>query len=66
MKDELRGMFHVWYASEVEKQMKEVPIEKVKVDVSMSNVKGRSVNWIISSWQALQSHRDKDWNSSCH
>ena len=44
MKDELRGMFHVWYASEVEKQMKEVRIEKVKVDVSMSNVKGRSVN----------------------
>ena len=55
MKDELRGKFHVWYASEVEKQMKEVPVEKVKVDVSMSNIKGRSTNWIISSWQALQS-----------
>ena len=55
MKDELRRKFHLWYASEVEKQMKEVPVEKVKVDVSMSSIKGRSASWIISSWQALQS-----------
>ena len=43
------------YASEVEKQMKEIPAEMVKVDVAMSNIKGRSASWIISSWQALQS-----------
>ena len=43
MKDELRAKFHVWYASEVEKQMKEIPAEMVKVDVAMSNIKGRSV-----------------------
>ena len=55
MKDELRAKFHVWYASEVEKQMKEIPAEMVKVDVAMSNIKGKSASWIISSWQALQS-----------
>ena len=55
MKDELRGRFHVWYANEVEKQMKEVSAEKVKIDVTMSNIKGKSANWIISSWQAIQS-----------
>lgn len=55
MKDELRARFHTWYASEVEKQMKDLPAEKVKVDITMSNIKGRSASWIISSWQALQS-----------
>ena len=55
MKDELRARFHTWYASEVEKQMKEVPAEKIKVDVSMSSIKGKSASWIISSWQALHS-----------
>ena len=42
MKKELRIKLQAWYASEVEKQMKDVPIEQVKV-------KGRSANWTIAA-----------------
>ena len=54
MKEELRKRFQAWYASEVEKQLKEVSIENVKVDVGPSNVKGHSANWIISAWQSIE------------
>lgn len=54
MKEELRQKFQAWYASEVEKQLREVFVGQVKVDVSLSNVKGRSANWIISAWQSIE------------
>ena len=51
MKEELRHKFQAWYASEVERQLKEVSVHQVKVDVALSNIKGRSAN---SSWQAIE------------
>ena len=54
MKEELRRKFQLWYANEVEKQMKTTPAEQIKVDVSLSNIKGRSANWVISAWQAIE------------
>ena len=53
IKDEMKKRFQSWYAAEVQKQLKEVPVEDVKVDVA-SAVKTKSANWIISTWQALE------------
>ena len=54
MKDELKKRFQTWYALEVQKQLKEVPVDKVKVDVTASAIKTKSASWIISSWQAIE------------
>ena len=51
MKDHIKAKFQQWYANEVRKQL---PVNQVKVDVSLSVVKGPSANWIISGWQALE------------
>ena len=56
MKDELRSRFHKWYSNEVMRQMKDVPIEEVKINVRLTSIKGLSTSWIISSWQAISSH----------
>ena len=58
MKSELKKRFQAWYASEVQKQLKEVPVDKVKVDVTASAIKARSASWIISSWQAIEQRSD--------
>ena len=42
------------YAEELQKQLKEVSVDSVKVDVSTAAVKHKSTNWIISSWSAIQ------------
>ena len=55
MKDELRSRFHKWYSNEVMRQMKDVPIEEVKINVHLTSIKGLSASWIISSWQAISS-----------
>ena len=33
IKDDLKKSFHSWYANEVQKQLKSVPVHEVKVDV---------------------------------
>ena len=39
-----------WYASEVKKQLENgVPLEQVKVDMSMSKIKVISANWILAA-----------------
>lgn len=51
-KDEMKKRFQLWYASEVQEQLKES--KSVKVDVSMAAVKHRSANWIISTWSEIE------------
>ena len=57
MKDHSKAKFQQWYANEVSKQFETIPVNQVKVDVSLSVVKG-SVNWIILGWQALEQRPD--------
>ena len=40
MKDHLKTKFQQWYTNEVRKQLETIPINQVKVDVSLSIVKG--------------------------
>lgn len=54
MKDEMKKRFQAWYAVEVQKQLKEVSLDEVKVDVSAAVIKAKSANWTISAWQALE------------
>ncbi len=59
MKDEMKSQFQLWYASEVQKQLKDaIPINSVKVEVSGAAVKNKSANWIISSWHAIENKPD--------
>ena len=58
MKDHSKAKFQQWYANEVSKQLETIPVNQVKVDVSLSVVKGPSANWIISGWQALEQRPD--------
>ena len=47
--EDIRFKFVDRYASGVKKQLEDkVPLEKVKVDLSMSKIKGISANWIPS------------------
>lgn len=50
----MKKRFQAWYAAEIQKQLKEVPLTRVKVDLSADVVKTKSTRWIVSSWQALQ------------
>ena len=54
IKDNLKKSFHSWYANEVQKQLKSVPVREVKVDVSAAIIKMKSVSWFISAWESLQ------------
>ena len=36
------------------KQLKEIPLGEIKVDVASAAIKIKSANWIISAWQALE------------
>ena len=53
LKDELKARFQSWYANEVKKQLEEVSVDQVKVDVTTSVIKPKSASWIISAWQAI-------------
>jgi len=44
MKDELKKRFQAWYASEVQRQLKEVSVDKIKVDVTASAIKAIGVH----------------------
>ena len=54
VKHGMRTRFQTWYASEVQKQLKEVPVDNVKVSVTASVVKPLSARWIISTWQEIE------------
>lgn len=54
LKDRLRKSFQTWYASEIQKQLKDVSLDKVKVDIHASTVKPMCSRWIKSAWQDLQ------------
>ena len=58
MKDGMRTRFQTWYASEVQKQLKDVPVDQVKVGVTAAAIKPLSVNWIISTWQEIENRPD--------
>ena len=48
IKDHMKAKFQQWYANEVRKQLEIIPVNRVKVDVSLAVVKSPSANWIIS------------------
>ena len=54
----MKAKFQQWYTNEVRKQLETIPVNQVKVDVSLSVVKGPNANWIISGWQALEQRPD--------
>ena len=58
MKDGMRTRFQTWYASEVQKQLKDVPVDQVKVGVTAAAIKSLSANWIISTWQEIENRPD--------
>ena len=56
LKNELKRSFQSWYADKVRKQLEEVSISRVTIDVGLTVVKNPSANWNISAWQSIQ-HR---------
>ena len=54
VKDGMRTRFHTWYASEVQKKLK----DKVKVNVTASVIKPMSANWVISTRQEIENRPD--------
>ena len=58
MKDGMRTRFQTWYASEVQKQLKDVPVDQVKVGVTATAIKPLSAKWIISTWQEIENRPD--------
>ena len=58
MKDGMRTRFQTWYASEVQKQLKDAPVDQVKVNVTAAAIKPLSANWIISTWQEIENRPD--------
>ena len=54
MKDRLRKNFQTWYAGEVQKQLKTVSVDQVKVDITASAIKPLCARWIQTAWQGLE------------
>ena len=50
MKGALKARFQTWYTNEMQPQ--DVSIE-VKIDVTITVIKGLSANWIISAWNSI-------------
>lgn len=69
VKDETKKRYQSWYAAEVQKQLKEVPLGELKVDVAATAIKTKSANWIILAWQALEGRPEVTvngfWNLRC-
>ena len=54
VKDHLRKCFHSWYAGDVQKQLQSgVALSNVKIDVSASVIKEKSLHWFVSAWESL-------------
>ena len=47
MKDEMKKRFQVWYVNEVQKQLKNVPVDQVQVELTAAVMKDKCTNWII-------------------
>ena len=56
IKDKLRCKFRDWYASEVEKQLKSVKVDEVKIEMTTAAMKVKCAQWMISAMQAIQKH----------
>ena len=56
IKDKLRCRFRDWYASEVEKQLKTVKVDQVKVEMTTAVMKVKSAQWMVSAVQEIQKH----------
>ena len=54
MKDRLRKNFQTWYAGEVQKQLKTVSVDQVKVDITAAPIKPLCARWIQTAWQGLE------------
>ena len=54
IKDKLRSRFHDWYASEVEKQLKIVKMNEIKVEMTTVAMKIKCAQWMISAIQEIQ------------
>lgn len=56
IKNKLRCRFRDWYASEVEKQLKTVKVDQVKVEMTTAVMKVKSAQWMVSAVQEIQKH----------
>ena len=56
IKNKLRCRFRDWYASEVEKQLKTVKVDEVKVEMTTVAMKVKCAQWMISAIQEIQKH----------
>ena len=50
----MRSKFKAWYSSEVQQQLKTVPLDQVKLEMSAPITKNLCTNWIISGIQSMQ------------
>ena len=59
MKTELRKCFKLFYANEVQKQLiNNIPVNQVKIDLTLSAIKTKSASWIMSSWNEVEKRAD--------
>ena len=58
MKDALKKKFQTWYAAEIQKQLKEVPVDEVRVDLTAVAIKPKSASWIFSAWHSIKERPD--------
>lgn len=54
MNNRLRKNFQTWYAGEVQKQLKTVSVDQVKVDITAAAIKPLCARWIQTAWQGLE------------
>lgn len=51
---QMRTRFQSWYADEVQRQLKEMPINKIRIDLTAPVVKTNCARWLIAAVQNLQ------------
>ena len=51
-------MLQTWYAAEIQEQLKEVPVDEVKVDLTAAAIKPKSASWIFSAWHSIEERPD--------
>ena len=56
IKDKLRCKFRDWHASKVEKQLKSVKVDKVKIKMATAAMKVKCAQWMTSAMQEIQKH----------
>ena len=53
IKDRVKESFQLWYAAEVQSQLKAVPINQVKVELKTAVLKAKTVTWLASAWHSM-------------